>query len=183
MIGEKGKSYRFIFVISFMFVVFTFITGCGKQAEDRSKQQAHTALDQLLSCTLQQADDIEAAIDEDLLKVTADSEIGLIQGSEALMDFFTEKFSDSMTDECIERLAMGRAIYKSVALAKNLNSDIKADKIELTERSGEKESFNFLVEVKTSEGEYAGSASGSITMEQVGAEWKAFQITLNMDDV
>ena len=147
MIGEKGKSYRFIFVISFMFVVFTFITGCGKQAEDRSKQQAHTALDQLLSCTLQQADDIEAAIDEDLLKVTADSEIGLIQGGEALMDFFTEKFSDSMTDECIERLAMGRAIYKSVALAKNLNSDIKADKIELTERSGEKESFNFLVEI------------------------------------
>lgn len=186
MTTKKGTSIKlFRYIISFILilVIAAATIGC-RQGNSSSEQQAKTALEQLLSCTLQQAEDFDTAITETVasIEAEADSEIGLAQGDDTLKDHLIERFGDSMTTACIEDLAMSRTFYQSIELAKSLSSDIEASEVELTKRSDEPESYSFSAKIKTSEGKTAATASGSISMEKDGTERKASMVTLTMDE-
>lgn len=87
-----------------------------------------------------------------------------------------------MTGECIEMLAMNRNFYRSIALTESFGTDVEAGEIELTENSGDKDSYYFTAEIKMSSGELAATVSGIISMEKDEEEWKASRIALTMKD-
>lgn len=169
-------------LIVLIFVIIVITIWC-KQG-DSLEHYAKLALDQLFSCTLQQAEDFDVAVIQSAAEEIADYEIGLTQKSdEKLKDYLIKRFGNSMTNACMEELAMNRDIYKSVALAESLNTDIKAGKIELTKCSVQQECYNFSVEIRTSVGDKVATAWGTISMEKDGAKWKASKITLMIEEI
>lgn len=174
------KLFRPIISIVLFLAIAVMAAGCG-QSDDKPEQQAQIVLDQLLSCTMQQAEELDAAITGSIsIEEPESAEPGLVQGDDELMEYLTKRFGDFMTDTCIDDLAKNRTFYQSVAWTQDFNADVKADKIELTERSGEQGVYNFQAEVKTSEGASAADVAGTITMEKEGTEWKASKVALNV---
>lgn len=180
------KLYRLSLVVILILVIAVIVIAAVgyKIRGGDSKQQSEKALNQLLSCTLQQAEDFEAAAAASLAsaEAEADRKIGLTQVDDQLRDYLEIQFGDSMTEECIEDLAMNRTFYRSIALAKDFHSDIDSDKVTLTKRSGEGECYTFSAEIKTAAGNPAANANGTIFMIKDGGDWKASRITLNMSE-
>lgn len=183
--AEKGTSVKPLRLIPagiLALAVTVSAMGCGQSDAD-PKQRSQAALEQLLSCTLQQAEEFDAAMEEASIDAAADNSVGLYPDDGILRDYLIKYYGNSMTDACIEDLAMNRLIYRSTALTKDLCSDLEAREIELTKRAVEQECYDFSAELKTSAGEPAAKASGTISMEKDGDEWKASYITLTVDEL
>lgn len=177
------KQLRYSLLGLLILAVITGAAGCGKD-DGGPEQYSQAALNQLLSCTVQQAEEFDAALaaDRSSIEAAADGEAGLVQEDGEMRDYLTKRFGDSMTDACIDDLAMSRAIYKSIALAKDLGTDIEAGAVELAKRSDEQDCYTFSTEIKTSAGDPAAAAQGTISMQKDGTGWKASKITLTMDE-
>ena len=148
--------------------------------------QAKTALNQLLSCTQQQAENFDAAVIQSVQSATesaTDGEIGLVQSDEKLREYLVKQFADSMTYACMEDLAMSRTFYRSIELAKGLTTDIRVSGLELIKRADQQECYNFSAKLSTPAGDEAGTARGTISMEKDGTKWKASKITLTVDEI
>ena len=177
-----------LFCYTLLIVLILLIAGMTiryKQGGGSLELQAKTALNQLLSCTQQQAEDFDAAIVQSVqsaTEVVTDGEIGLIQSDEKLREYLVRQFADSMTYACIDDLAMSRTFYRSIALSKGLTADIKVSELELIKRSDQQECYNFSAKLLTSVGDEAGTAWGTISMEKDGTKWKASKITLTVDE-
>lgn len=171
------KWFRYILSIVLVFVTAGAVIGC-KQDGSNPERQARAALEQLISCTLQQADEFDAAteITQASIELAQDSGTGLTQDDGRLQDYLIERFGGSMTDACIEELAMNRTFYQSITLARQFNSDIEAGEIELTKCSGEQECYTFSAEIKTSAGDSVAAVQGKISMKKDEEEWKAYHI-------
>lgn len=176
------KLLRQVLPVVLALVTAAAAAGCGKGGSN-AEQRSQLALEQLLSCTLQQAEEFDAAMARDFTEDAADVGAGLVQDDGRLRDYLAERFGDSMTDACIEDLTMSRAIYRSAALSKRLNSDVSAGEATLTKCSDDQERYNFSAELISSSGDPAAAVSGTILMEKDGAGWKASRITLTMDEV
>lgn len=185
MVMKKKRSenlFWYILLIGLILLV-AGITIRYKQEGDRLELQAKTALTQLLSCTGQQAEDFDAAILQSATAAVTDEETGLIQSDETLREYLVNQFGDSMTYACIEDLAMSRTFYRSIALAKDLTTDIKVSELELIKRSDQQECYDFSAKLLSSSGDEAGTARGTISMEKDGTKWKASKITLTVDEL
>ena len=166
------KLLRYVLPLALVLVLLASAAGCG-QNDSGPQQQSQAALEQLLSCTLQQADDFDTAMSAAFTETTEDSEAGLLPGNdEELMEHLTNRLGGSMTDACIKDLAMSRSIYRSAALAKEIGSDINAGSVELTRRSGKEECYDFSAEIKTSAGNPAAKASGMKFRKRFGKSCK-----------
>ncbi len=186
LVRKKGNSVdllRHILPVILILVIAVPAAGCG-QKDGGPKQRSQAALELLLSCTMEQAEDFDAAMSTAFAEPTESSGIGLTAGNDdELMEYFAKRFDGSMTDACIEYLTMSRMIYRSAALAKDSGSDVSTDDVKLTKRPGEEECYDFSAELKTSAGDPAAKASGTVWMEKDGAEWKASHITLTLDEM
>lgn len=178
------KWFRYILSIVLVFVIAAALIG-HKQDGGNPEWQSWAALEQLLSCTLQQAEefDVAAEIAQASMEAGMDSEPGLTQDDGRLRDYLIERFGGSMTDACIEELAMNRTFYQSVTLARQFDSDIEAGEIELAKCSGGQECYTFSAEIKTSAGDSAAAAQGKISMKKDEADWKAYHITLSFQPI
>lgn len=157
---NTAKSFRTVLLTLLILMIVAATIGCGQSSN--LEQQTQKALNQLLSCTLQQAEDFDkaAAADQDSIEAAMDGEIGLAQGGDELQDYFKKRFGDSMTDECIEDLVKSRTFYRSIVLAKDFGSDIEAGEIELKKRSDNQECYTFSADIKTSVGDSAAVVEG-----------------------
>lgn len=186
LVRKKGNSVdllRHILPVILILVIAVPAAGCG-QKDGGPKQRSQAALELLLSCTMEQAEDFDAAMSTAFAEPTENGGIGLTAGNDGeLMEYFAKRFDGSMTDACIEDLTMSRMIYRSAALAKDSGSDVSTDDVKLTKRPGEEECYDFSAELKTSAGDPAAKASGTVWMEKDGAEWKASHISLTLDEM
>ena len=166
-------------IILILIIVFTVI-GYKRDSADLERQ-SRAALKKLLSCTLQQAEDFDAAAEttQAVMESAAAGGTGLTQ-DDKLQDYLIEQFSDSMTEACIEELAMNRTFYQSIALIKQFNSAIEASEIELVQCAGEQKGYSFSAELKTSAGDSVAAAKGIISMKKDEDRWKASHITLTI---
>ena len=178
------KWFRYILSIVLVFVIAGAVIGC-KQNGGNPEEQARAALEQLLSCTLQQAEEFDAAaeITQASMESETDSEPGLTQDDGRLWDYLIERFGGSMTDVCIEELAMNRTFYQSITLARQFDSDIEAGEIELAKCSGEQECYTFSAEIKASAGDSVAAAQGKISMKKDEEDWKAYHITVSFRSI
>lgn len=186
LVRKKGNSVnllRHILPVILILVIAVPAAGCG-QKDGGPKQRSQAALELLLSCTMEQAEDFDAAMSTAFAEPTESSGIGLTAGNDSeLVEYFAKRFDGSMTDACIEDLTMSRMIYRSAALAKDFGSDVSTDDVKLTKRPGEEECYDFSAELKTSAGDPAAKASGTVWMEKDGTEWKASHISLTLDEM
>lgn len=186
LVRKKGNSVdllRHILPVILILVIAVPAAGCG-QKDGGPKQRSQVALELLLSCTMEQAEDFDVAMSTAFAEPTESSGIGLTAGNDdELMEYFAKRFDGSMTDACIEDLTMSRMIYRSAALAKDFGSDIDAGNIELTKCYEKEECYDFSAELKTSAGDPAAKASGTVWMEKDGTEWKASHISLTLDEM
>lgn len=181
---KKRNIKLLLYILPIVLILVAVIIAISyKQGGDNLELQAKTALNQLLSCTLQQAKDFDTAIIQSVAEAVTDSETGLIQNDEKLREYLKKKFGNIMTYACIEELAMRRTFYKSIALAKSLTADIEVSELELVKRSDQQECYDFSAKIITSAGDEAATARGTISMEKDGTEWKASKITLTVEEI
>ncbi|MCI8583455.1 MAG: hypothetical protein HFH13_10035 [Dorea sp.] len=144
------------------------------------ERQSRAALKKLLSCTLQQAEDFDAAAEttQAVMESAAADGAGLIQ-DDKLQDYLIEQFSDSMTGACIEELAMNRTFYQSIALVKQFNSAIEVSEIELVQCAGEQKDYSFSAELKTSAGGFVDLAMTCInSVTEQSQKWTLKKIDI-----
>lgn len=110
------------------------------------------------------------------------SEVGLTAGNRNVTDYLTKRFGDVMTDGCIEMLIANRIPSRIAAPIQKLDTDLQAQGLQLTRRSGEREVYDFSAELRTPEGDLAATTYGNLTMEQEGDSWKASRITATVKE-
>lgn len=141
------------------------------------RQQAAAALTALLSNTAQQVEELNAAIEAGLTGSAPSGGEGMGQGGDAITGYLTERFGDVMTARCIERLIADRVFTR---LPQRAGPDTQARGLELAERSGAPQLYDFFAELITPEGVTATTAKGTVTMEQEGEVWKASRVTVTL---
>ena len=163
------KKSAILIVIVAVIAVATLLLQSGSKAVF----QAEIAINSLLSCSLEDAEKFDAALAP---KLPAD-EPGIQSAGDALTVYLTERYGESMTDDCIEKLAANRTFYRSVKLAKDQNCDIVMSELKLSAESGNKNTFDFSA-VLLANGKEVETVSGSVRMVNTN-EWKADLITIN----
>ncbi len=136
--------------------------------------QAEQALNSLLSCTMEDVEKFDAVLAP---KLPSES-VGISSQGGDLSAYLAERFGDSMSDSCIEKLAANRTFYRSVKLAKANNCDIIMSELKLTAESGNKNTFDFSA-ILLANGAVVDNISGSVRMVNDSSGWKADLITIN----
>lgn len=165
-----SKKAALLITVAALFAVALLLLQTGSSATF----QAENALNSLLSCTMADAEKFDAALAPQLPAQTE----GISSQGDALSAYLAERYSESMTEACIEKLAANRTFYRSVKLAKENNCDIQMGKLELSARGGSENILNFST-VLLANGTEIESISGSVRMVQEKGEWKADLITIN----
>lgn len=163
------------------------IAGCGKQqsgAGSDSELSAQSALEHVLSCTVQEAADFETASEEIKQAATeTGDETGMIS-VDGLETYFQERFGDDLTEECMNRMMADRTIAVSIKLSEQYQSDILAEDIQLTKRSGNEDMYDFEAKLITSaDSKQVATVAGVVTMEESKSSWKISNLTLKVTDV
>lgn len=176
---RKKISVGLICCIVLAALAFVIISAMGHKTDRPGpEQQAQAALTKLLSCTLQQADELDAALSPE---VPPDAGPGIQEAGSGLEEYLAAQFGDSMTEECINMLTANRTYYRSASFARQFNSDIVVDKLDVTKRSDGQSLYGVSAELKASSDDAAvATAFGTITMEKTETGWKASKIVLTV---
>lgn len=164
------KKTAILIIIVAAIAAATLLLLNGSQAS----VQAEEALNSLLSCTMEDAAKFDAALTPKL----SSQEPGISSQGDELSALLAERYGDSMTDNCINKLAANRTFYRSVKLAKNYNSDILMSELKLTAESGNKNTFGFSA-VLLANGAVVDNISGFVQMVNDSSGWKVDLITIN----
>lgn len=184
---RKLGNLRMIMAAALTLACVMAIVGCGKQqsgAGSGSEQSAQSALEHVLSCTVQEADDFETA-SEEIKQAAAETgdETGMIS-VDGLETYFQGRFGDDLTEDCMNRMMADRTIAVSIKLAEQYQSDILAEDIQLTKRSGNEDMYDFEAKLVTAaDSKQVASVTGVVTMEESQSSWKISNLTLKVTNV
>lgn len=183
---RKSGNLRMIMAAALVLIFVMSVAGCGKQqsgTESGSEQSAQSALEHVLSCTVQEAADFETASEE--IKQTAaetGNETGLVS-VDGLETYFQGRFGDDLTEECMNRMMADRTIAVSIKLAEQYQSDILAEDMQLTKRSGDENMFDYEAKlVAAADSKQIASVTGVVTMEESQSSWKISNLTVKVTE-
>ena len=165
-----SKKTALLIITAALFAIAMILMQNGS----RATVQAEKALNSLLSCTLEDVEKLDAALTPQL----PSSEPGISSQGAELSAYLAEHFGESMTDNCIEKLAANRTFYRSAKLAKANNCDILMSELKLSARGGSEDTLSFSA-VLTANGSTVERISGSVRMVNEATEWKADLITID----
>ena len=182
---RKSGNLRMIMAAALTLVCVMTIAGCGKQqagAGSGSEQSAQSALEHVLSCTVQEAD-FETASEE--IKQAAEEtgdETGIVS-VDGLETYFQGRFGDDMTEDCLNKMMTDRTIAVSIKLAEQYQSDILAEDIQLTKKSSNEDMYDFEAKLVTAaDSKQIASVTGVVTMEERQSSWKISNLTLKVSE-
>ena len=183
---RKSGNLRMIMAAALTLVCVMTIAGCGKQqagAGSGSEQSAQSALEHVLSCTVQEAADFETASEE--IKQAAEEtgdETGIVS-VDGLETYFQGRFGDDMTEDCLNKMMTDRTIAVSIKLAEQYQSDILAEDIRLTKKSSNEDMYDFEAKLVTAaDSKQIASVTGVVTMEERQSSWKISNLTLKVSE-
>ena len=182
------QEFRFRRTAGNLYTIVGIGTGGGGQGLEPISASAGPAMAaqntaaRLLSCTREQAEALDAALMGNFTAAIQSSEVGLTAGNKNVTDYLTKRFGDVMTDGCIEMLIANRIPTRLAAPVQKLDTDLQAQGLRLTRRSGEKEVYDFTAELRIPEGDLAATVYGNLTMEQEGDSWKASRIAVTIKE-
>lgn len=140
---------------------------------------ARTALERLLTCTLDQAAEFEAAALPP--GPAGDGTIGIAPAPDGVGRFFEDLLGDCMTGEGIAGVTADRVFGRTMALAREHNADISVSGLELTPRGSTQGLYDFTARLEAPAGTVA-SALGSVMMVKTGEGWKASQALVKVTE-
>ena len=184
---RKSGNLRMIMAAALTLACVMAIVGCGKQQSDAgsgSEQSAQSALEHVLSCTVQEAADFETA-SEEIKQAAAETgdETGMIS-VDGLETYFQGRFGDDLTEDCMNRMMADRTIAVSIKLAEQHQSDILAEDIQLTKRSGNEDMYDFEAKLVTAaDSKQIASVTGVVTMEESQSSWKISNLTVKVTEL
>ena len=180
---RKSGNLWLAMIAALILVCVMAIAGCGKQqsgAGSGSEQSAQSALEHVLSCTVQEAADFETASEE--IKQAAADETGIVS-VDGLETYFQGRFGDDLTEDCLNKMMADRTIAVSIKLAEQYQSDILAEDIQLTKRSGNEDMYDFEAKLVTvADSKQIASVTGVVTMEESQSSWKISNLTLKVSE-
>ena len=181
---RKSGNLWLAMIAALILVCVMAIAGCGKQqAGSGSEQSAQSALEHVLSCTVQEAADFETASEE--IKQAAEEtgdETGIVS-VDGLETYFQGRFGDDLTEDCLNKMMADRTIAVSIKLAEQYQSDILAEDIQLTKRSGNEDMYDFEAKLGTAaDSKKIASVTGVVTMEESQSSWKISNLTLKVSE-
>ena len=184
---RKSENLRMIMAAALTLVCVMTIAGCGKQqagAGSGSEQSAQSALEHVLSCIVQEAADFETASEE--IKQAAEEtgdETGIVS-VDGLETYFQGRFGDDLTEDCLNKMMADRTIAVSIKLAEQYQSDILAEDIQLTKRSGNEDMYDFEAKLGTAaDSKKIASVTGVVTMEESQSSWKISNLTVKVTEL
>ena len=170
---RKSGNLWLAMIAALILVCVMAIAGCGKQqagAGSGSEQSAQSALEHVLSCTVQEAADFETASEE--IKQAAEE------------TYFQGRFGDDLTEDCLNKMMADRTIAVSIKLAEQYQSDILAEDIQLTKRSGNEDMYDFEAKLGTAaDSKKIASVTGVVTMEESQSSWKISNLTVKVTEL
>ena len=182
---RKSGNLWLAMIAALILVCVMAIAGCGKQqagAGSGSEQSAQSALEHVLSCTVQEAADFETASEE--IKQAAEEtgdETGIVS-VDGLETYFQGRFGDDLTEDCLNKMMADRTIAVSIKLADQ--SDILAEDIQLTKRSGNEDMYDFEAKLVTAaDSKQIASVTGVVTMEESQSSWKISNLTVKVTEL
>lgn len=186
---RKSGNLRMIMAAALILACVMAIAGCGKQqsaagSDSEQSKSAQTALEHVLSCTVQEAADFETA-SEEIKQAAAETgdETGMIS-VDGLETYFQGRFGDELTKDCLNRMMADRTIAVSIKLAEQYQADIQAEDIQLTKRSGAEDMYDFEAKLVTSDdSKQVAKVTGVVAMEESQSSWKISNLTLKVTDV
>lgn len=183
---RKSGNLWLAMIAALILVCVMAIAGCGKQqagAGSGSEQSAQSALEYVLSCTVQEAADFETASEgiKQAAEETGD-ETGIVS-VDGLETYFQGRFGDDLTEDCLNKMMADRTIAVSIKLAEQYQSDILAEDIQLTKRSGNEDMYDFEAKLVTvADSKQIASVTGVVTMEERQSSWKISNLTLKVSE-
>ena len=184
---ENYQEFRFRRVQGKLYEVAGLGTGGGGQGlapiqtAGGPSRRAQMALEQLLSWTVQQVEEGDAAVDRARAAVPLPSGgTGIDEYGSDLLDYYADRLGDVMSGDCIQRMVADRTLNRVISLARSAGADIGANGIALERRAAGAEVYDFLATIQTVAGETVATAQGNLTMEQEGTVWKATRIALTV---
>lgn len=183
---RKSGNLWLVVIAALILACVMAIAGCGKQqsgAGSDSEQSAKSALEHVLSCTVQEAADFETA-SEEIKQAAAETgdETGMIS-VDGMETYFQGRFGDDLTEDCLNRMMADRTIAVSIKLAEQYQSDILAEDIQLTKRSGNEDMYDFEAKLVTSDdSKQVAKVTGVVAMEESQSSWKISNLTLKVTD-
>lgn len=181
---RKSGNLWLAMIAALILVCVMAIAGCGKQqagAGSGSEQSAQSALEHVLSCTVQEAADLASEGIKQAAEETGD-ETGIVS-VDGLETYFQGRFGDDLTEDCLNKMMADRTIAVSIKLAEQYQSDILAEDIQLTKRSGNEDMYDFEAKLVTAaDSKQIASVTGVVTMEESQSSWKISNLTLKVSE-
>ncbi len=163
-----------------LFLVTVLLAGCSAQ-DDAAEETARSAMTQLLSCTVEDAETFTAVLTGEGAVGTA--ETGITSSGEELAAYAEERYGALLSEDCLQQLLMNRSLFSSAALVQSSGEDVEPEFVRFERRDGEEEGFDFTIDLKMAgEEEPVATATGNIFMEQTADGWKASAITLSVQE-
>ena len=181
---RKSGNLWLAMIAALILVCVMAIAGCGKQQAGAGSGSEQSALEHVLSCTVQEADDFETASEE--IKQAAEEtgdETGIVS-VDGLETYFQGRFGDDLTEDCLNKMMADRTIAVSIKLAEQYQSDILAEDIQLTKRSGNEDMYDFEAKLVTAaDSKRIASVTGVVTMEESQSSWKISNLTVKVTEL
>lgn len=175
------KRYFRVATLGLLFAGLLILSGCS-QHTDEAQKNAESALQQLLSCTVEQAEAFDALLADTSLAADTGEGTGISSSTDdPLMDYFAEQYGGLLTDSCLAQAMSNRLMHQSILLAKEFNADIQPSSLEVTQRSEESDVYDFTAEMTSgADSSPVAYAYGVIGMEYTSDGWQASTITLTI---
>lgn len=157
------KSLRgAISLVSALVLIVAVLAGCSGTGS--YENAAKKVLSKVLPCTLEQAAQLEELLEEDVQGAAPDAAIA---DTDRTAEYLSEKFSDVMTQKCINQTAANRALFACKMLAEEYDEDITVGKIELYGDISNDLLFYYNAEL-FADGDRVAIADGSVLLSDDG---------------
>ena len=177
--AKNGKN-KFVLVLIFVVIiaigVVLFFLFNKKPGADKTAIQFLT---QMFTCTQEDCEEFEKALTGG--SQTDSSSVGISNGGdEALRAYFSEKYSDMMTEQGLEKALMQRVLPQGLMLADQNQTDLKVQNVELSGRTASSDAMQFNFTVTTADTkDNTFEITGVIGLVEQDGQFKVNQVSVD----
>lgn len=163
-----------------LFAALALLAGCSAQ-EDSAEKSARAAMTRLLTCTVEDAEELSAVLTGEATAET--TEPGMTSSGDQLTAYAEERFGAVLSEDCLQQMLMNRSLFSAADLVQSSGEDVEPAFVRFDKREGEEELFDFTADLKAAnEQDPLATATGNILMEQTEDGWKASSVTLTVTE-